>query len=48
MNTHQLLIDQTAPTATVAGNTPKRLPRHGGSQDLYKDACVDLIREVRP
>jgi hypothetical protein len=48
MTTHQLVIDHLAPAATIAGNISKRLPRHVDSQALYKDACVGLIREVRP
>ena len=48
MTTYQVEIDHLAPAATIAGDISKRLPRHVDSQALYKDACVGLIREVRP
>ena len=46
MTTHPLVIDHLTLAATIAGII--WLPCHVDSQDLYKDACVGLIREVRP
>jgi hypothetical protein len=48
MTTHMVVIDHLAPAATIAGNISKRLPRHVDLRDLYKDARVGLLREVRP
>jgi hypothetical protein len=48
MTTHPLVIDHLAPAATISGNISKRLPCHVDPQALYKDACLGLIREVRP